>query len=270
VKDDLKKQLLAEQTADYLYNLGIRIQDSLAGGNTLEEVAKVMGLKVEKIKGMTHNGTSISGAALPIPKMPKFIEAAFTPEKPEDAQLVENQNGPSYVLRVDEITPARVRALDEVRALVTEAYVKETQENARRKAAEDIALKVQKGESTLEKEAKALGLKLETTKPITRSNSGYNMKLPPALITEAFSLTKKEDATAAYRSEEGDYILGSLTEIIPVPPLVEGKEMEPVSKKLKQQTVNESFTELGGYLYEDYKVSVNNKLLNRMYGNKEK
>jgi hypothetical protein len=47
---------------------------------------------------------------------------------------------------------------------------------------------------------------------------------------------------------------------------VEGKALEPVSKKLKQQVLNETFAQLGAYLYNDYKVDVDTGLLARLYG----
>lgn len=267
VREKLAAELKQEKSTEFLYNLGIRIQDSLAGGNTLEEVASVMGLEVQKLSGINSSGLGKDGKEVKEP-LEGFVAGVFSMEPADGAQLMENNKGISYIVRVDKSEPEHVRPLAEVREKVLQKWTDAQRDRLLKELAENTALKIQQGKSTLEAEAKALGLKLETTEPLLRTSNGYNMKVPARLVQDLFALSKKEDVTTAFPMEEGGYVMAGVAKIIPAADLLEGGSLESLSRKMKNNIMDETFQQLGTYLHSRHKVDVNEKVLEQMSARK--
>lgn len=182
----------------------------------------------------------------------------------DGAQLMENNKGNSYIVRVDKSEPEHVRPLTEVREKVLQAWTDAQRDRLLKELAETTAQKIQQGRSTLAEEAKTLGLTIETSEPLLRSSNGYNIKVPARLVQDVFALSKKDDATAAFPMEEGGYVLASVARIIPAAEVVEGSSLEGLSRKMKNNLMDETFSQLGTYLHTRHNVSINDKVLERM------
>ncbi len=267
VREKLAAELKQEKSTEYLYNLGIRIQDSLAGGNTLEEVASVMGLEVQKLSGINAKGLGKDGKEVKEP-LEGFVAGVFSMEPADGAQLMENNKGISYIVRVDKSEPEHTRPLIEVREKVLQKWTDAQRDHLLKELAENTALKIQQGKSTLEAEAKALGLQLETTEPLLRTSNGYNMKVPARLVQDVFTLSKKEDVTTAFPMEEGGYVLAGVASVIPASDAVEGSALESLARKMKNNMMDEAFSQLGTYLHTRHAVDVNDKVLEQMSARK--
>src|SRR5690606_8228051 len=103
---------------------------------------------VESLEG---DATS-KGAKVSLPEFGDFISVAFSTEEGEISSLVANDtNTAYYLLRVDGVTPPRIKTLDEVRGEVVDAW-KATQ---RKRALQERTIEVSKallaGETTMEK-----------------------------------------------------------------------------------------------------------------------
>ena len=142
--------------------------DELAGGATLEDLAKIGG----QIRQITYaEGDAAADTD------PALLEAANAAQPGDFPELIQLQNGGLVALRVDEAREARVPDLDEVRAAATQALTAQQRTDALRALAADLASRIG-GDETFED----VGLAPRTAEGIAR---GGPVESAPAGLSEA-------------------------------------------------------------------------------------
>ena len=112
--------------------------DELAGGATLEELAGRGG----RIRQFTY----VPGDAAPDTD-PALREAADAAQAGDFPEIIQLEDGSLAALRVDAAREARVPELDEVRDAATDALMAERRTDALRALGEDLAARIESGES---------------------------------------------------------------------------------------------------------------------------
>ena len=201
VKSELMERIAADRAIDALYKLGNALDDALGGGASLEEAAQQMNVKVKRFSAVDQQGRDRDGKAVEgLPSGGAFLKVLFETEKGEDSQLSETGDGEYFVLRVDGVTPAAVRPLDEVRDQVVAAWRSEQQKLRANDTAKGILAALGDGK-TLNTLALPHGLTVKTTKPFKRNGAGADPVLSSGLIAELF--TRKVGETAMGESPTG-------------------------------------------------------------------
>ena len=132
VRDDLRRELAAGAARRAVSDLAGALDDALAGGATLEELANEPGIEIGTIE---FTSGSDSGLAA----YPAFREAASAVTE-EDFPALENlDDGGVFALRLDEIVAPRIPDLAEVREEAAEAYAVEQTRAALAEGAERLA-----------------------------------------------------------------------------------------------------------------------------------
>lgn len=115
VKDQVRTSLEIELAREQIYDIQNSIEDARAGGEPLADIAARYDLNLRRVSGVTAEGKTRSGDDVELPELPGLLETVY------DSQLGD-QNPPKdtgkegyYWVQVDEITPAAVQPLDEVR-----------------------------------------------------------------------------------------------------------------------------------------------------------
>lgn len=234
-KPRLKEILLKEKGGDLLYELSTRVEDKLAGGASLEEVAADMKLKLHTVTGLTpdtkHKGDE------PLPEFGEFVVKVFGAEQGKVSDLVANEDNTSYyLLRVDGTTPSRVKALAEVHDEVVAAWKKEQRKAQLATLAAEIAAKLQKGGTTLEQEAAALGLKLSSQGPIRRDYKETD-KMTPAMMEDLFTLSVGKTGTAHVQGER--YCIIRTDKILPAEEKDRAMAEAAIAGELKEAAGND-------------------------------
>ena len=119
VKDNIIKDLQAEQSIDQLYAVRDTIDDELAAGAILPEIGDVISAEVKtvsnvSIEGMTPDGT----ASNELPLIVDFLDRAFQNEVGGELELYEGIADKFYMISVDDIIPAVLRPFDDVKEQV--------------------------------------------------------------------------------------------------------------------------------------------------------
>lgn len=132
VKDQVIRDLQNQQAADKIYELTQNLDDALAGGATLEEIAKTHALQIVKVEGVDGQGTTLAGVPSPAfqgHEMLKgaLLSTAFATEDGQDSNFVEGPDGLYYIVRVDEMKPSQAQDFKEAQARVTKAWTLEQQ-----------------------------------------------------------------------------------------------------------------------------------------------
>lgn len=168
VAEQIRKDLALTEANRILLDVHDSYEDSRAGGDTFEEAAAKLKLKVQTVEavdrtGQTPDGTVVNG----LPASADLIKAVFDAEVgTENEGLPTAENG--YVFyQVDAITPARDRTLDEVRAKVVADWTRDETKRQLSEKAQGLKKRLDSGE-TLDAIAAELKLEKQTKRGVKR------------------------------------------------------------------------------------------------------
>jgi len=259
------KQAIAETRArTQLGDLRDKIEDEKAGGATVAEAGKKLGLKTRVIEAVDRSGRAPDGK--PVPDLAKnVIAAAFASDVGVDNEALTLPGGGYLYFDVNGITPSRERTLAEVKDKV-EASWRADEIGKRLKAkADDMVAKLKSG-STLAKVASQAGLPVQKVTDITRGTRGGFT--PPKLVQAAFSTAKDVPGSTEGANETERYVYRVTS--------VTDPKLDPNSPDIKAlaSTLQNAYSDdiIGEYvtqLENDIGVSINQTALNQVVGGGE-
>ncbi|MBB4286437.1 peptidylprolyl isomerase [Roseospira goensis] len=213
VRDEIRATLVDRRAVDALYDLSVRLDDTLGGGATLEDAAQALDLDLVSIDAVDRQGLGPDGTPVEaVPEGSAFLGTAFSADPGEQTLLQETETG-YFVLRVDGVTPPAPRPLAQVRDRVMALWERQRKAEATRARAEAILAAAGEGR-TLQGAAETQGATAETLPAVRRDGTplAADAEAPPrALVQALFDL----DRGAARLVETGEtvYVL-RLTEVI--------------------------------------------------------
>ena len=253
VKEKLETDLKNQLAPDLLIKLVTDFDRSLSKTQSMAASAQEFNLKIHTVENVDARGQDASGKQVMIgPASAEIVQAAFATREGNESQLLETPKGEDFVVHTDRVTPARIPALSEVEAKVTEAW----QADERRKRADakvKEALDKANSGGDLAAVAKELGLELRTTKPVTRYDADTGNYLTQPATLELFKLAVGK--AASVRSAEGNVIVRA-KEIQPADLAKEKDTLERFGKQLDGMVGNDLVTQFLGALRAKYGVSV--------------
>lgn len=135
VKDKVRKNLTKQLAADRLYELSQTLEDEIAGGMSLEELAKTYKLKLVTAEALTQAGTDAEGNTAPkfVPNedmQAQIISEGFSTDEGVESTFTETTDGSYFVVRADKVNPAQPLAFADVKNRVYKewANVQQVQE----------------------------------------------------------------------------------------------------------------------------------------------
>jgi len=202
----IRKELALKAARDKANELAPQIDDLVAGGARVEEIAQetpfVLG-NLELAKGVAGEGLAAD---------PTFIETAEKAEKGVESDLAQAADGTYFVLRVDEIRPAALKPLDQVRDAVIAGWKLEKKRESTREKAKALMARIGEG-ATLAQIAAELGVTLAEAGPVGRT--GKVEGVPARLIGDVFGLQPNGVALA---EDDGAVYLAQLSQVISYDP----------------------------------------------------
>lgn len=146
VRDEIAAQLGRQKAEEALGALVTRIEDSIAEGSSLAEVAQAERLTVQETPPITARGVQPGASWQPSPEVARLIESAFAMD-PDDDPVVETvAAGDRYaVLAVGRVIPAAPPPLTEVRDRVQADLTTRNASERARAVASSIAAKINGG-----------------------------------------------------------------------------------------------------------------------------
>ena len=264
VRDELTEQIKLDRAGDAIFDLSNEIDDALAGGASIEEVAQSFNLPLGQVAATDANGRGRDGEPLAaLPRVREFLPTAFEINEGEEPVLNESDDGSYFLLRVDGITPPALRPLDEVRDDVIAAWRRDAQaEAATAKGAE--VLERARGGERLETLSIELGYPLKITSALTRNALGGDAGISADLVSTAFTLDVGGVAVGTTRANTGQ----ALVELIEVKAANASDDEEAVNQM--RETVLASIAEdiLAQYqaaLRDAYPVEVHQRVIDAIF-----
>ncbi|MBE7185499.1 MAG: SurA N-terminal domain-containing protein [Methylobacterium mesophilicum] len=169
VSAEIKKTLATNDAGTALSAAHNTYQDARAGGATMQEAASRIGLKVMTVEAMDREARRPDGSVVnDLPISQELVAAVFDADQGVENEGLPTVSGGSVFYEVDGITPARDRALDEVRERVVNDW-KAAERTARlKKRADDYAKRLSDGSATLEAIATEASLEKQTKRGLKR------------------------------------------------------------------------------------------------------
>ncbi|MBL0934084.1 MAG: SurA N-terminal domain-containing protein [Rhizobiaceae bacterium] len=200
VSTEIREEMALDEASRILLDVYDAYEDARAGGATLREAAAAQNLEVVSIPAVDANGLDPEGNEVAdMPAADEVLQAAFEAEpNTENAPVALGSSG--YVFyEVTEVTPARDRALDEVRE---DALAQWREQETRRLLAEranEIATRIEEG-AALAEIAAELELDVQTKRGLRRGAD--DVDLGREGVATAFSVPVRGVETIG--SNEGD------------------------------------------------------------------
>ena len=245
-KADLQKLLQEERAGDMIAKTINQLDDAIAGGRSLEDVADTLRLHLTRYPALDAKGLQPDGQEPKeaIPAKEITLPSALSLTTGETGPVLEDGTGQYYVARVDQITPAQTEPFEKVQAKVRTAWTEEQLYVKASAAAEDIAKELREGKKATSFAATP-GISIRLSQPMSIL-SEPDKDLPPEVVPQVFHM-KKGDVTVAAR--QGKQYIVRLSDIVPVDPAKpESSRMKIVTDlkdKLPQNLLEQYMTYLG-------------------------
>jgi peptidyl-prolyl cis-trans isomerase D len=192
VKEELRAEIAAERAADLAFERANRVEDALAGGATLAEIARRYSLGYAEARidaqGRAPDGTMVS---LPVADAARTaaLREIFTTNRGDAPRLKEGEWG-FMAVDVRDVTPPALRPLDTVRDQVREAFLADARRRFQEERAAAIMAAVRGGKTLVEAATEA-GATPEEIGPFPRQPGGGN-PMPRELLPPVFELRVNE------------------------------------------------------------------------------
>lgn len=248
----LKKTIATERARRQVSDLRDKMEDERAGGASVVEAAKKLGLAATTIDAVDHSGHLPNGQPANIPPGLDVVQQAFNSDVGVDNDPIRYQDG--YVwYDVLGITPSRNRTLDEVKDKVAARWREDQIKSRLRTKAADIARKLGPT-GNLADEAASIGVKVETAKGLKRGGSVPG--LPAGVVAAAFR-TAKGDVGQSEGSGDNEWIVFRVTGD-DVPPVdFNSAEIKKGKKGLQQTMAAEQVAEYVSSFEKSIGTSIN-------------
>lgn len=209
-RDQIARDLALQQATDSIISIANQFEDELAGGATLEEAASKLDLDVVQIPGLDAQGKDAEGATVPAAEAePSLAATAFETAEGELSPLTDAADGGYYMLRVDAVTPAAIRPLEEVRDRVRADWMAAQRAKAAEERAAALVERLEGGAGMAEI-ATELGQEVKTSGALTRDGSDAAAWLDSGAVAKLFTL---EQGGVAAAPAGDDQVIMRLAEI---------------------------------------------------------
>lgn len=263
-KTQLADELKLRRAGDNVATLANKLEDMLAGGSKLDEVAARLGLRIEKVAAVDAEGRDPSGKEVAIAAGEKpLIEAVFAAAEGAETRLVETVDGGFVVGRVDKVTLSALRPLASIRNDVLDAWRNDQRRQIAEKQAADAKAAIEGGQSIADV-AKKAGREVRVTAALRRGGPTGDTMVSSALAGRLFGLTVGGVAVDATATGDGS-VVARLKEIAPADPAADPQGVERLTRALAEAINADLLAQYQHALREEIGVRVDARSFERLF-----
>lgn len=258
-RDELRKDIATAEAVDVLIGIANQFDEEMAAGSTMDQAAQFLNLEVREIPAIDDQGRSPDGETVEdLPPLADFLSAMSSLQAGESSTLKESSAGDFFMVRVDGVTPAEKKPLEEVREDVVKLWQARERERLAREKGQAIVERLKSGEDFA---AVAEGLEFQETQAVTRSESDAQRIPHPLMAQQLFEIAEGEAATF---SIPGSQVVVQLKETLP--PAEEGRDarLAQLEDQLSASLQDDIFQQFLVALQQDFDVTVNQRLVDQV------
>lgn len=260
-RPQLEKELVNEMAINKMITTANQLDDALAGGTSLDDAAKQLGLTETKIDAVDAQGLAPDG--VPVAKIVAnrlALDLAFTTEVGSSSSLTEDPAGGYVIVKVDGSTPATTRPLDQVKDQVRRAWIAAERDKAAAAKAEELASRLAGGD--IKALAAEVGGTVATSQPVKRNGSDPSAGVTPELAAKLFQLQPGQTATAAVGLGR---VVAKLISIQPADPAADQAGRDALEKELDTTFTGDLLEEFGQALRGEIGVTINQPAVDALF-----
>ncbi|MBL0941902.1 MAG: SurA N-terminal domain-containing protein [Alphaproteobacteria bacterium] len=255
------KELRKEKADNLMLEITNKIEDSLAEGATLDELAKKFDLKILKLQKIAKDSKldkALSNETLQPEVIQAIYKEGFTNEVGTDPLLIDAGKGSYVLVRVDTITPKTVKPFEVVKADVSSAWRLEKQTEASKILAEQIQKEVNEGLPLVQAAAKRK-IKVSVNTKLARTDDVKATEIPTDIKKQIF---ESEIRKAVFGRAQDGYLVVQNKEIIGIKIVPESKEFKDFSERVTTMLSNDIIDQYIYALEKKFRVEVNRRAFN--------
>lgn len=262
VKDQVRANLQTQLAAGKLVDMLNAFDDARHAGDDLLAAAKKAGLKVGHVAAMDAKGLAPDGSKTDAPADPDFLTAAFKADTGADNDPVQAKSGAYYVIKINGITPPKLKPLDQVRADAVAQWTTQKRRELLMARAKSLTEQAQK-EKSLTGIAAALKATVQKSPALSRNTDTPD--LPAALVGNIFDA--KQGGIVSAPAGDG-YIIAQVTGIAhPKPDAATAKDYQAEAQQLAGSIAGDFSIAMSNHQRTAQKVQVNQQQLDAAIGN---
>ena len=264
MRDEIERDIARRNAVDVLYRLTNTLDDTLAGGATLEEAAAELKLNLGRAEAVDSNGRTPAGVhADNLPKVVEFLTIAFETPEGQPSLLVESARGSYFIVRVDGVTAPALRPLETIRDEVTVGWRNAEIDKAMIARARAAVERIGAGEDFAEVAA-SLGGTPEKSAPVRRDGDGGEGVLAPDLVDALFSRDVGTPAMARAVDRRG-YVVARATEIVEADPAGDEAGTDALSDEFRASIATDVMSQYRAVLEARFPVRVDRSAIDALF-----
>ena len=263
-KADLEKKILKERASGAIFDLHDKIEDQLASGSKLSEIADKLKLNYVLIDQVDRQGKKPDGSTLTLPAQKDVLNAVFSTDVGVENDPIDAKDDGVIWYEVLGVIPEQLKPFDQVKDEATKDWKTQEVHTQLAKYTQDLVNSLSGGKS-LEDVAKDLNQQVLTSDPLKRDSITVNVL--PAAVAQAFSLPEKGYGSAPSGVEEGRIVF-QVDKVTP-PPQLNPSETARLKQQIGQLIGEDVVAEYFSALENRYGVSVNEQALAKLVGTSE-
>lgn len=266
VRKSIKDDMIQMRLMDQMFALANNVDDDLAGGAALEEVAESLDVEIKTFGPVRYDGSTLEekDALADFENDREYImDTVFEILEGEVAPVMELSDGSFVVIRTDEIKERSYIPFEELKAELAVMWMQDKRELENKLRAQNLLQRLQNSETSLEKAASEYNTTVKTLENISRADPATE-SLPATAKTKFFNIGKNRFAVS--QLEDG-FLIGQVTAIsLPDPENITEKDLEQTKVTARRGAQDEFLLMYLKHLRDRHKVIVNQNLLDQMYG----
>lgn len=253
VAEAIRKDLALDEANRILLDAHDSYEDSRAAGDTFEEAAAKLKLKVVTVEAIDRTGQTPDGTIVKdLPQSANLIKAVFDAEVGTENEGLPTDADGYLFYEVNGITPARDRTLDEVRQKVVADWTAAETTKLLSEKAEALEKRLQGGE-TLDTIAAEVSLEKQTKRGVKRDTDDADFGSEGAAAT----FTVGEGGVGLFSAPTGDAeILFKVVEVIEPAGADASSVPEDVQKSYAAGISDDLLDQLVAQLQTQYKIQI--------------
>ncbi|HJW41045.1 MAG TPA: peptidyl-prolyl cis-trans isomerase [Rhizomicrobium sp.] len=260
--DDIKAIVQKQLALDKITDMTNAFTEAVNRGDSIQEAAQSSRLHYSHINAIDAQGLAPDGSKALDPANPELLAAIFKAEVGEDGEPFQTQDGSTFSLRVDGVTPPKLKPLDAVRPLALSRWMAEQRLAMLKAKALALAARANQ-EHSLAGVAKALGAPMQASPSLDRNTNSEPFS---ARITSAIFLAPPGGAVAA-PSGPDSYIIARVTGVVhPAPPEGSLTYLQG-AQQLGGEVASDITITLAKAIQNREKLRINQKLIDSTVGN---
>ena len=260
VKEGLREELKQEQAVEGLTRIVNQLDDQLAAGHALEDIADSLRLRLVKIPAVSAQGLTPEGKEpTEMPNRDAVLSLAFDQNAGETSPVSDNGDGGYFVVRTDDVTPSGARPFEAAKAQVEKAW-KQSERLKKAQAKADAIEKALKDGAKYSSFDKDEGVSSRLSKPVSLLGD-EDESVSASLMAKAFLLKKGETAE---ETKAGTITLIRLASVENVDSTKPDSRKSVIVEELKGLETDELFQQYLLYLRTIFPVKKNEAVLAQM------